>query len=353
MMSFDASEKNVRLVGRYVIKDGVTWLVQSGSSAGFTVSGSCAEVILAGDSSINAESDFRPRYAVYADGRLIADKTMDKPRETVKLFSGDSTKVKVTVMMLSESEYGAVGIASVNVSSDGKAPVRPADKKSISIGFIGDSITCAYGVEGAGFDDPFRTSTENFTKSYAFLTAKSLNADYSTVCYSGYGIISGYTSTGVKDPNRVVPDLYDKASRLPGYSEKWDFEKHKDDIIVLNLGTNDSSFITADNRKYFDERMEEFTAGYVAFLKRIREKNRGAYIICTFGTMDNDDIYEYVGQAVRRYKSQSGDSRVEYFHTGRQNAADGYGCDWHPSEVTHRKLSVLLAERISSILVGV
>ena len=352
--SFGVSEENVRLIGRYVIKDGTLWLVQSGSAAEFTVIGKTAELIIKGDSSIHSPFYHRPRFAVYVNEKLIIDKTTDKPEEVIGLFAGENTvTVKVKVMMLSEAEYGAVGIGCINIDTDENAPIRPTPKKDMSIEFIGDSITCAYGVEGAGCSDPFRTSTENFTRSYAYLTSQKLKADYSAVCYSGHGIISGYNTSGVKDTQRLVPDFYGKASKLPDYSEKWDFDKHKNDIVVVNLGTNDSSYITADGRMHFDERINEFMEGYIAFLKTVREKNRDAYIICTFGTMDNDDIHGHVGKAADRYIKETHDSRVIFVHTELQRESDGYGCDWHPSEITHRKLADMLADKISSILAAV
>ena len=351
MAIIEASEENVKLSGRYIIKNGITWLVQSGSAAEFIVTGKQAWLILAGDKGIHQEQEYRPRYGVFADDRLIADKTMDKPEETVKLFSGNCTVTqKIKVIMLSEAEYGAVGVKHIDSSED--ISVNPAPEKGISIEFIGDSITCAYGVEGKDFNEPFCTSTENFTCSYAYLTALKLNADCSAVCYSGHGVVSAYTS-GEKDDKRLVPKLYDIASKLPEYAEKWDFGKHKNDIVVINLGTNDSSYITAYNRIYFDERIKEFTEGYIAFIKDVRIKNKDSYIICTIGTMDNDDIHSYVEEAVSKYKNETKDSRIMFYHSELQDPNDGYGCAWHPSKVTHQKLAEGLVKQINDVLIGV
>lgn len=109
---------------------------------------------------------------------------MSQPEETITVFKSDSQKTaKVKVIHLSEAMNGAVGIKNISVTSSAACPIIPEPEKELSIEFIGDSITCAYGVEGKSSSESFKTTTENFMKSYAYLTAKKLNADYSAVCY--------------------------------------------------------------------------------------------------------------------------------------------------------------------------
>ena len=122
---------------------------------------------------------------------------MTEKEKTVSLFSGDSARLaKVKVIHLSEANNGAVGVSAIKVNSDVKAPVNPTPESDLRIEFIGDSITCGYGVEGKTAYEGFKTTTENFMKSYAYLTAQKLGAEYSAVCYSGHGIISGYSNDG-------------------------------------------------------------------------------------------------------------------------------------------------------------
>ena len=57
-------------------------------------------------------------------------------------------------------------------------------------------------------------------KGYAFLTAEALNADAMLTCFSGHGIISGYTGDpSVRNDADLVPPYYEKegrcGSRLP------------------------------------------------------------------------------------------------------------------------------------------
>lgn len=349
--SWKATSDNTKLIGRNVIKDDVTWLVQSGSAVEFNVTGESAEIVLAGDSGTDSDEDHRPRYAVYVDDELILDEILSVKKKKIEIFSGKSSITKkVKVIMLSEAIYGAIGVDSINVSSGAAKPVKPVAKNNICIEFIGDSITCAYGVESKNSEEPFKTSTENFTKSYAYLTAQKLGADYSTVCYSGHGIISGYTGNDQKDPKAIIPDCYEYASKRNGYTDKWDFESHKSDIIVINLGTNDSLYITGNSRTDLKKRSQEFIDEYIKFLKTVRKNNNQSYIICTLGTMDYYNISKFANKAVEKYRSETDDNKITFYRSVMQNAADGYGSDSHPSEVTQQKISCELSDKIRQIL---
>lgn len=344
--NYAATEENVKLVGRTMYSNDTTWLVQSGSAIEFTVTGKSAAITLAGDSSINNDENYRPRYAILVDGEIIADDVMSTPEKTLTLFDGETSRTaKIKIIHLSEAMNGAIGIKNISVTSNLPVPICPEPEKALSIEFIGDSITCAYGVEGLSSYEPFKTTTENFMKSYAYLTAQKLNADYSAVSYSGHGIISGYTSSGEINADSLIPDCYGLTGKLSDYAENWNFETRSHDVVVINLGTNDSSYVTKDP----ETRAQEFINGYMDFLKTVREKNPEAYIICTLGTM-GDELYEYVAEAVEQYRTDTGDQRIMSYHSTVQNQADGIGSDWHPSAVTQQKSAYVLADKICQAL---
>ena len=345
---YSADEKNVRYIGRnYLDSNNTAWLVQSGSAVEFTVNAKSAEITIAGDSSVNNEEKYRPRYAVLVDGEVILDDILSEKAKTVKVFEGDKSRTAtVKVIHLSEANNGAVGVSQIKVNSDFSVPVFPTAKKDLQIEFIGDSITCAYGVEAHSNGDQFTTATENFMKSYAYLTAQKLNADYSAVSYSGHGIISGYTTTDEKNTDSLVPPYYKNCGSFSEYAKPWNFEKSHNDVVVINLGTNDSSYIDKD----FENRSQEFIDGYVDFISEIRECNPDAYIICTLGIMGCEKEYPLIAQAVEEYSSKSGDSRIISYQSPTQNPADGYGADWHPSEITQQKNAYILSDKICSVL---
>ncbi len=343
--SYAATSSYVKLQGRYSIDNDVTWLAQSGSATEFIVTANSAEIELAGNIGINSGADYRPRYAIYVDDELLTDTTLSTESLTVSLWQGDTSKTaKVKVILLSEAMYGGVGVKSINVSSSAAVPVKPVAANDLRIEFIGDSITCAYGVEGASSSESFKTTTENFTKSYAYLTAQQLGADYSVCAYSGHGIVSGYSS-GDKNADSLIPDYYEITSKH--YAENWDFSAVTNDVVVINLGTNDINYVTADT----ENRNAEFIQGYIDFLTTVRNNNPDAYIICTLGTMGgNDSICPLIEQAVEQFKTDTGEQRIMYYESITQTQSDGYGSDWHPTQTTQQNSAYVLADKICQAL---
>lgn len=342
-----ASEENVRYIGRNFYEKDVMWLVQSGSAAEFKVNAKTASVTLCGDSSIYNASEHQPRYAVIVDGEIIVDTTLSEKSKEITLFSGDENRIAdVKVIHLSEATNGAVGISGIKALSEVAHPVIPTEKKKLNIEFIGDSITCAYGVEAADQNEPFRTTTENFMKSYAYLTAEKLNADYSAVSYSGFGIVSGYTASGDKNASSLVPPLYENVGQSRNYAVPWDFSRTQNDVIVINLGTNDATYVA----KSPEDRGVEFIDGYESFLETVRRNNPQSYVICTIGIMGCTDMYPMIEEAISRYQQKTGDKRIMSYQAPVQTQADGFGADWHPSAVTQQKNAYLLADRICQVL---
>lgn len=337
-------ESHLSFQGRHLYQNDTQWLVQSGSAAQFIITGTKAVLTIAGDSSINSYSDLRPRYAVYVDGELIHDKVIASPEESIVLFEENYARTaEVRVMLLSEAKYGAVGIKSIEATGGDEEQITPLVQKDLAIEFIGDSITCGFGVDADEGSQPFSTATENFCKSYAYIAAQELDADYSTVAYSGYGVISGYSS-GEKNEEETIPPYYDIASRYSGYDEEWNFSQRSMDAVFINLGTNDTCYVSRDDEYTCDE----FTEGYKALLKAVREKNPDAVILCTVGLMGGEEtIYPLIEKAV----SEFGDDRVSCFLSPYQDIeANGAGACWHPSEKTQYDYGLFAAEQIRNAL---
>ena len=292
--------------------------MQSGSAIEFEVVGTSAE-IQQGDGSVFLMKSTDLGDAILVDGEIVLDALLSTKEETIKLFEGESSRSSIVkVIHLSEANNGAIGVGNISITSSAETPIKPVAKRDLSIEFIGDSITCAYGVEAESQHEQFSTSTENFMKSYAYLTAQQLNADYSAVCYSGHGIISGYT-TGEKNTDSLVPDCYNLVGKSYDYATEWDFESNPNDVVVINLGTNDSSYLTHD----FEARSGDFVDGYVSFLNDVRSKNPNAYIICTVGTMGGEDVYGLIEQAINIHKDETGDKNILGYLSETQNMAMG------------------------------
>lgn len=339
----------VKLLGRVMPLENTLWMALSGTGAEFSVTGKSVRVTLVADDTWNGVPENRARVAVYVDEERVEDVLLSQPETVVTAFSSEEKETHVIrVIKLSESAMSTCGIAKIEI--DGEiGPTEPKDKR---IEFIGDSITCGYGVDDEDRDHHFATGTEDVTKAYAYLTAQAMDVDYSMVSFSGYGIVSGYTGTGEKMGHQLVPDYYEKFGFSYGtYKEKykpqdsvWDFSKRQPDLIVINLGTNDMSYVLDK-----EDRREEYITGYLAFLKTVRRCNAKARILCVLGLM-GEALCPAVEETVERYKKETGDTRISYMGFSDQLPEDGYVADWHPTERTHTKAADKLTGEIKRVM---
>lgn len=347
---FRATRQHVRLIGRTCEYNEVLWLALSGSGVEFSFYGRKAEITIKGDSMAGSGNN-EARIGIYVNGTRIVDDLVNEPMKRYTVFESETEEnVTVKFLKLSEAAMSTVGIQEITV--DAIEGIQPTPGNAYNIEFIGDSITCGYGVDDEDVAGTFSTATEDVTKTYAYLAAQRLQANYSMVCYSGYGIISGYTDNGEKLLTHLVPDYYEKVGKSEGkfdgtlapQSVSWDFNQFVPELVVVNLGTNDDSYCKDD-----PDRQEDYTQQYVDFLKMIRRNNADATILCTLGIM-GDRLYPCVEQAVSRYTEATGDRKIGTMKFDVQSAEDGYVVNMHPTEATHRKAADRLAAYIEEIM---
>ncbi len=349
LTEFIPTWENVKPLGRTHQLDNALWLVHSASGAEFTFFGTQAEITILGDNTAVNPNGSHARIAIEVDGVRVVDDMIDAAEKAYTIHAADEGKdVTIRILKLSESMQSTCGIGKIAVDADA---IRPTAKSARRIEFIGDSITCGYGVDDENRDHHFSTTTEDATKTYAYKTAMALGADYSMVSFSGHGIISGYTGTpGVKS-NQLVPAYYEKlgfgwnafqGQNVNGFA--WDFAAFEPDVVVVNLGTNDDSYVKGD-----PARAEEYVAGYVAFIKTIREKNPHAKIVCSLGIM-GDSLYMSVVKTMKDYIAQTGDENIACVRFAVQQTGDGYAADWHPTERTHEKAAQKLTAELKRLM---
>ncbi len=342
----------VKTLGRtYYAEDNKLWLCYSGTGVDFDFVGTKCTVTIAGDSGATKNDPANnARIAIEVNGERVVDDMINDYFKTYTVFESDTEQnVNVKVIKLSESAMSVCGISKIEVEGSDVKPAAVSDKK---IEFIGDSITCGYGVDDPVKENHFMTSTEDTTKAYAYLTAKALGADYSMVCLSGHGIISGYSNDGNKVENQIMPKFYDYlgfsygsfASGKQPQNMEWNHADYQPDLVVINLGTNDDSYCQNDAEKQLDYKTQ-----YIEFLKHIREVNPDAHILCTLGIM-GDRLYPTIESVVADYTAQTGDTNVSSMKFDVQSPADGYAADWHPTDITQKKAAEKLTAHIKTLM---
>ena len=218
-------------------------------------------------------------------------------------------------------------------------PAMPVRK----IEFIGDSMTCGYGVETTDEKEDFSDETENHYYTYAALTARALKAQHVVVARSGIGIYRNYNGpkTGSAD---CMPRVYDRT--LFGVeTEKWDFTRYTPDVVCVNLGTND---VSTDP---YDKTMLE--NAYRDFYYSLRARYPESKIVFLSGcTMFGNRLehLQFAMDAVVRQARLANDKNVFRFDMSTQSGDLGYGAAWHPSKWQHEKMAAELTAYLRGLM---
>lgn len=350
-MKFIADEENVNVIGRTLFIDGVRYLGYSCSAIEFLFTGTKAEAVLWSDSPSLAEVNVA-WVAVFINDEEIPSRRFalnnQSEENTYLLYEGSESKeTKIRLVKYSEVAFGKVGIKSIMI--DGNEQAKPTAKRQRKLEFIGDSITCGYGIEGVLNIDDFTTSQENPWDAYAATTARALDADYHLISWSGIGVISNYTGEEVPDDSWLMPAMYpytDKATSLAlgnNQPQIWDNSRYQPDCIIINLGTNDASYT-----KNITDRVETFGKEYNKFVKAIRKVNPNSKILCTLGTM-NPELCPEIERQVMLLSSE-GMENIYYMAFDMQDENDGLGTWWHPTKVTQKKAAKKLEKKLREIM---
>lgn len=336
---FRADEDYVKISGRtYTNSGGTVILSNTYSSVEFAFVGTLAEVTLTSDC-----KDSKARVGIFVNGERAIDTMLTDKTTTLKVFESDvPEKCIVSIVKLSEQSHSYVGVKNIHAVTE--YGIIPTPERERKIEFIGDSITCGYGVDAPNEGYDFSTETEDGSKTYAALVGKALDADVNIVAWSGIGVYSCYTSGDEPSQWKLVSGIYGNTD-IMHTSKKWDFSEWQPDVVVINAGTNDKSWT-----KGIDQRVDTFGSAYYDLICQVREKNPDAYIICSLGAMGNDLMPE-IKEQVAAYSANTGDYHITTFEFANQNGyRDGYGADYHPSAKTHQKMADKLAPFIAELM---
>ena len=178
-----------------------------------------------------------------------------------------------------------------------------------------------------------RYSAENNYLAYGSVAARALGAELSTVAWSGLGMYRNYDDVGPSP--KPLPYYYDDALPSPATPVPWDFSKFVPDVVVINLGTNDSSTHGDPGQPFID--------AYVTFVKHLRTKYPAAWIVCIDATTT---VKADIAQVVSTIQA-TGDAKIEAFALQGQN---GSGCDGHPNTASDAVMGKSLSDEIARVM---
>ncbi len=279
------SEEYVNLYGRTYLKNNAIYLDHTSNAIEVGIIGSSLTA--------NITTSDTSYMRIWIDGAERNVKLKVEPnKQSYVVASGLSDSYhKIRIVKATEMQYSSWAITSFEADNFATVP----EKSNLKIEFIGDSISAGHGALGPA-GQAFSIDNSDGTRSYTYYTAQNLGWDYSIVSWSGICAKAYHWGQQIN-----MHTLYQRTSSInttPYVSTD------EPDVIVLNLGTNESYYLN-NNSSYGTQ----FPADYKDMLTLVRSKNPNAYIICLYGMMtQNTTIINGITTAV----SQMNDSKIVY-----------------------------------------
>lgn len=235
-----------------------------------------------------------------------------------------------------EAMVGTVQLLALSPVGGSLVPTPDPYKRRVEL--VGDSITCGYGNLGADPACHFSAATEDETLAYGGIAGRELGAEVRAIAYSGIGMLRSFDG----DTTDQMPVLFERT--LAKDPAPWTFDTPEPDVVVVNLGTNDFSH---------GDPGPAFARAYEAFLRQLRGHYPHAHVICALSPMILDAPEHMHRTAVRTVlqklvadRHDAGDAAMSYFEFDFPRPNEGFGCDFHPSAATHRRMASALEDEI-------
>lgn len=229
----------------------------------------------------------------------------------------------------------------------GSRLMAPPERSGRRLEFYGDSVSVGEVVEAVeytGKEDPeHRGEFTNSWYSFAWMTARKLNAEIHDVAQGGIALLN---RTGwFREPDQTgMESVWDKIHYNPDVAvpTQWDFSGYIPQAVIVALGQNDShpkDYMKAD---YEGEEASLWKERYEAFLRGIREKYPRAHIICCTTILIHDQAWD---DAIDEVCRRMNDEKVTHYVFRR----NGTGTPGHPRIPEAKEMAEELADYLESL----
>lgn len=220
--------------------------------------------------------------------------------------------------------------------------LAPPKALSRKIAFFGDSITSGMGNEGANNGKDDSAAEKNHYWSYAAITARNLNAQFHTVSLSGIGFMVSWFDF-------IMPEYYQQVSASGHNDSQWDFKQWQPDVVVVNLGQNDSWLIDNEKRLQPEPDERDIINAYKSFMLDLKLHYPNAQFISALSSMDatkpaRKHWIRYIKTAVKELNQASDTNKIAFI------TFDFNGYQGHPRIAQHIKNADKLTATIKSLM---
>ncbi len=264
------------------------------------------------DTRLYVEVDGVAKYVpikVGSDRHIVLATGLKSGKHTIKVYNDLS------------QNFGELTVNSLEF--EGTLDTITKDTSKVSILALGDSITAGADIEW----NENHVNSSHASKSYAKLVADNLNANIDIVAVEGNDIVDINNKKNYISPRADSPEF--------------DFTKDKRDVVLINLGTNDTWTIKDANSGWTDEQIgNEIATRVNTIITDVRAKYKDAYIIWIHNMLSDkwEDIYQ---KAVKSF-NDAGDSKVLLIKAIYNK--DGWS---HPNEQAHKDNATLITDFIN------
>jgi hypothetical protein len=251
--------------------------------------------------------------------------------------------------------------------SDGKYGAIP--KRDCRLEFVGDSITSGEGTYGDIYDMDWLPMYMGYSRTYAAIIEKELNAEVRIISQGGWGVYCGWDN----DTSHNIPSIYGKVCGFSkgefntsmGAQDDYDPGDWQPDAVIINLGTNDLSGF--DQPPFYDpvskefkklsrnsdgklktEDTEKIEKAVRSFLGQVRALYPDAYILWIYGML-KDELAPYLSRAVLQYSGENDDKKAGFLSLP-DTAPGEFGSREHPGFKSHQKAAAVIIQHLKKII---
>lgn len=272
----------------------------------------------------------RTWWNVSIDGRLAKPLAGGAGGWRIAAAGLPDTEHELVLSKRTESFVGRARVLGLRLEGTSPAVLDPNPENPFGIEFVGNSITCGYGVHSGDPDEGFQDSSQDADATASAIAARTLGAQHRSVCRSGYGVIRDV----VGEPNHM-PGIYDRIH--PETAGNWDHGRWHPNLVAVNLGTNDFARGIPDSAT--------FHRSYADFLRHLVAVHPGVAIVLLHGPMVVDGfpydslgnsiptatmLRKHIGNLLETLRPELGIPMDSIVLTP-QSREVGYGGDYHPN----------------------